>query len=257
MKMKRLLIIPAIIIIAIFIISCTHPEDHIVSNGGIVITFDDHHFTQWLKADSLLEQYEWKATFCVCLIGTRSESDIERMHKLKDAGHEIAGHGYIHTHATLYTAIHGIEKYIEDEITPMIDSMEDELIDLRTFAYPYGYRNKHIDNNLLDYFDLLRGISFSKSSPDKQKCFFDNTRIIYGVDIDSESEETSNEYILDLLTYAHENGKILILYGHRPVDTVNGICQVSFNTLDMICNYANENEMSFYTMSDLADMIDG
>ena len=254
--MKRILLVAPVLMMILLTISCTHPEDKVVPNGGVVITFDDNHFTQWLQADSLLEKYEWKATFCISLIGSRSQSDIERMHKLQDAGHEIAGHGYIHVYSAVYTATHGIEKYIENEITPMMDFMENESINLRTFAYPYGNRNNYTDNNLLDYFDILRGISFNKSAPDKQKCYFDNTHVIYGVDMDSESDDPNEDYILSLLTYAHENGKILILYGHRSVETVTGKYQVSFHTLDMICHYVYEHEMEFYTMSDLADMID-
>ena len=253
--MKRILFI-LIFIIAIITLSCTQLEDATVPNGGIVMTFDDHHFTNWLQADSLLNKYDWKATFCVSLIGTRSDSDIARMQRLQDAGHEIAGHGYLHVYSALYTATHGIEKYLEDEITPMIELMEEDSIILRTFAYPYGNRSNFTDNVLFDYFDILRGTLNVMRDPEKQKCYFCNSRVIYAIGIDDLLRYFSDEYILNLLSYAHEEGKILIVYGHRPVDSALGECQVSFHTLDMICKFVHDNEMHFYTMSDLADFID-
>ncbi|MCF7832509.1 MAG: polysaccharide deacetylase family protein [Candidatus Marinimicrobia bacterium] len=253
--MKRILLIP-ILIIVIITSSCTQVEDVTVTNGGIVITFDDHHFTNWLHADSLLNKYEWKVTFCVSLIGTRSESDIERMHKLQDAGHEIAGHGYIHVYSTLYTATHGIEKYIEDEITPMMDFFEAESLCVRSYSYPYGSRSNYIDNELLNYFDILRATSNEFRKPEKSRCYFNNSRLVYACGLDDHFDHSSEEYFLDLITYAHEEGKIILFYTHKPVETVTGEYQVSFNTLNIICKYAYDNEMTFYTMSDLADMIE-
>ncbi len=117
--MKRILLIPILIII-IFTISCSHIEDVTVPNGGVVITFDDHHFISWCQVDSLLKKYNWKASFCVSLIGSRSDLDIQRMHELYEIGHEISGHGYMHVHSVLYVATHGMEKYLEDEIIPYL-----------------------------------------------------------------------------------------------------------------------------------------
>jgi peptidoglycan/xylan/chitin deacetylase (PgdA/CDA1 family) len=253
--MKRILLIPILIII-IFTISCSHIEDVTVPNGGVVITFDDHHFTNWLQADTLLEKYNWKASFCVSLIGSRSDLNIQRMHELYEIGHEISGHGYMHVHSVLYAATYGMEKYIEDEITPMINYFDAESLNVRSFSYPYGSRSNFTDNELLDYFDILRATSDGVRTAEKSKCYFDGSPIVYALGLDDYFYHSCEEYFINLLTYAHEEGKIIIFYGHKPVETVTGKYQVSFQTLDMICKYAYDNNMNFYTLADLADMIE-
>lgn len=236
--------------------SCTQPEDVTVPNGGVAITFDDLHFTEWCAVDTMLDKYHWKATFCISLIGSRSDLDIQRMHKLHEIGHEISGHGYMHVHSVLYVATHGIEKYIEDEIIPMMDYFEAESLNVRSFSYPYGSRNNFTDNELLDYFDILRATSNGVRTVEKSKCYFDGSPIVYSLGLDDHFGHYSEEYFIDLLTYAHEEGKIIIFHGHKPVETVTGKYQVSFHTLDMICKYAYDNNMNFYTLSDLAGMIE-
>ncbi|MCK4530879.1 MAG: polysaccharide deacetylase family protein [Candidatus Marinimicrobia bacterium] len=253
--MKRIIII-SILILVILAISCSHIEDVTVPNGGVVITLDDHHFINWCQVDSLLKKYNWKASFCVSLIGSRSDLDIQRMHELYEIGHEISGHGYMHVHSVLYVATHGMEKYLEDEIIPMMDYFDAESLNVRSFSYPHGSRNNFTDNELLDYFDILRATSNGVRTVEKSKCYFDGSPIVYSLGLDDHFSHYSEEYFIDLLTYAHEEGKIIIFHGHKPVETVTGKYQVSFQTLDMICKYAYDNNMNFYTLSDLAGMIE-
>ncbi len=247
----------ALLLIALSLISCSQPEEVTVPNGGVAITFDDHHFKDWLKADSLFKAYEWKATFCVSLIGSRSPEDIQKMHALHAAGHEIAGHGYLHVHAAAYVALKGLDTYINDEIIPLIEHFEqDSIIDLRAYAYPYGSHHVSIDNELINYFDIVRGIKNGNRSPERSPCYFNNSTTVYALGLDHHLYHFSLDYFLDLLAYAHQEGKIMIFYAHRPLETVTGDYQVSLETLETICQYVWEHQMHFYTLSDLADMID-
>jgi hypothetical protein len=46
-----------------------------------------------------------------------------------------------------------------------------------------------------------------------------------------------------------------LVYVHKPVEDVTDIYQISFSALDLICNFIKENDMKYYTLTDLKGMI--
>jgi peptidoglycan-N-acetylglucosamine deacetylase len=252
-------------IISIFLlafISCKKITDPI-EKGGIVITFDDDHVSDWYLADSILSKYHWKATFCVSHIDKLTTDEIHMLHVLQDAGHEIAGHGLNHLDAVKYVAQFSIPDYLNQEIIPMIDIMKEKLFTLNSFAYPYGRRNKDLDSVLLNYFKILRGITLK----DDMNCYFSNSPIVVGTPSDSVYVH-SEKYIFDFLKNAKRNGKILIVYSHT-IHNLNGVGRrnvlsgyyvknkgVDISTLIHICNYIKENNMEYYTLSDLSKLLE-
>ena len=69
--------------------------------------------------------------------------------------------------------------------------------------------------------------------------------------MDSNDEHATKDYILDLLEYARDNDKILILYGHKPVFDGEVGYTTDIRLLELICSYAVENNMKFYRLRDL------
>ena len=256
--MKHILkILFSIFIIAIY--SCEKPDNgqfDSTKNGGVVITFDDKSVFEWSLADSLLKEHNWKATFCVSQINKLTTYEIQELHDLQNAGHEIAGHGLNHLNSVDYINDHGVESYLNEEIISMIEFMDKKSFMVNSFAYPFGSHNEEIDSVLLEYFKIIRGTTYGIKDPSEQDCYFENSMLVSGIGIDSHYEHFSEDYILDLLTYAKNTGRILVLYGHVPVENVTSDYQVSVSTLNLICNYIEENDMKYYTLNDLNELLE-
>jgi len=123
----------------------------------VVLTFDDAYVTEWGEMDKEMQSYSWKATFCVSNINTLTLSEINKLHTLQNKGHEIAGHSVDHRNATTFVAQYGIDKYLHQEINPMLHLMDFYGLKATAFTYPYGARSAALDMTLLKKFKILRG----------------------------------------------------------------------------------------------------
>jgi peptidoglycan-N-acetylglucosamine deacetylase len=219
--------------------------------AGVVFTFDDNFADEWCDADEVLSVYDWKATFFITQYSQLSQEEKNELYGLERNGHEIAGHGHRHIKASVYTASFGADRYIKDEIEPMIQAMGQDGFTLKTFSYPYGDRNIKLDNRLYNYFDVVRGTTYGQFSPDKHNCFYTGNRLVYGLGIDHSYAHANVAYLKSLMLYAKEHNKIVVFYGHRVVDNPVGNCQLPIKKLKELCGYANELGLRYYTMSEL------
>lgn len=253
------------IVILVLLFSCSKDEVAVVEEtksstavsaqtGGVVLTFDDDYVEDWKMADTKLRDYAWKATFCVCRIGIMNRDRIQILQDFQNYGHEIAGHGANHVNTLSYIAANGFQKFYENEITPMMDKMKDNGLNVTSFAYPYGIRDKYTDDLLFKTFNVLRGTTYGAWSPESQLCYYDHSKMVLGLGIDNSYDHFSMSYILDLLAYAKNKHKILILYSHKPVETVTADYQTKMENLVSICKYVKNNHMQFYTLSDLSKL---
>ncbi len=245
-----------ILLCTFFLYSCENKlkklESKPLYKAGVVLSFDDNYVNEWFEADKKLRHYSWKATFCVSNITTLNSSEIYKLLKLQSEGHEIAGHGFNHLNAKKFVAQNGIESYIHQEIDPMMRLMQFYSLKVTSFAYPFGFRNKTIDAELSKKFKILRATTYGKENPMYQNCYFNNTRLVYAIGIDTDHPNFSIPYLKKLLDFAKRKNKVLIVFGHKPVENVNANYQTKMETLDLICNYVNHNNMLFYSLSDLA-----
>jgi peptidoglycan/xylan/chitin deacetylase (PgdA/CDA1 family) len=223
----------------------THP------NAGVVITFDDTSVNEWFDTDKILNKYSWKATFCVSKINTLNYSEITKLLKLQQEGHEITGHGFHHFNAPKFVAKNGIDKYINQEINPMLDLMHFYSFKVTSFAYPFGFRNSEIDAALLKKFKIVRGATYGAQEPFFQNCYFNNSKLVFAIGIDTDHPNFSIPYLIKLLDYAKRKHKILILFGHIPVQKITANYQTKIKTLELICNYVKQHNMTFYSLSEL------
>jgi peptidoglycan-N-acetylglucosamine deacetylase len=223
-------------------------------NPGVVISFDDASINEWFQANKILRQYSWKATFCVSKINTLSHSEIEELLQLQKEGHEIAGHGFNHFDAPKFVAKNGIKAYINQEINPMLAIMHFYSFKVTSFAYPFGFRNPAIDAVLFKKFKIIRGTTYGAEDPFFQNCYFNNTKLVFAIGIDTDHPNFSIQYLIKLLDYAKRKHEILLLFGHKPVQKITANYQTKIETLQLICNYVKQHNMTFYTLSDLNNL---
>ena len=239
------------------ILSCQKkPYEDSSGNGGIVINFEGNYLDEWLQADSAMKKYDWKASFCISSLNRLNQQKIHQLTKLQDGGHEIATTGYNYINAIKFLLNRNINDYMSQEIFPMLDFMERKSIDINSFVYPYGARYPGLDSHLLDYFKIIRANTYGKKEPSKQDCYFNKSQTVFGLGMDNNYNHFSHEYLRELLEYAKKNKLILILYGHGPRENVTSDYQTSFETLNIIGDFITSNDMKFYSLSDLYDLID-
>lgn len=248
------------IIFFLFLFSCSS-DDESDSNenlfpdrAGVVITFDDDYIDEWYNVQHVLQPYEWKATFFITKFHLLNNVQIEKLHSLKNSGHEIGGHGLNHLNAPTFVQNYSIAAYLTEEIDPMLQVMRQNQFNPISFAYPYGARNETTDNALLTKFDILRGTTYGAIPPPSQRCYYNNSQIVYALGIDNNYSHFSISYFISLLEYAKRYHKIIIFYAHKPVVTAYADYQTEYQTLIAICQYVQSHNMKFYTMSELTTL---
>lgn len=224
--------------------------------AGVVISFDDAYVDEWYEANDALKKYNWKATFCVCRIDSVGAPQLKKLHQLQKEGHEIAGHGYHHYNAVKFVEDNSIPQYLKQEIDPMVASMKKLSFNVTSFAYPYGERSDELDKAVAPGFNIVRGRAFCGDAPEKEGCYFRGSKFAYAFDIDNNHVHFSIPYLLELLDDAKKRNKILILCGHKPVKEVTENYQTKIETLEFVCKYMKLNNMKFYTLSDLDNLMD-
>ncbi|WP_281322370.1 polysaccharide deacetylase family protein [Flavobacterium aestivum] len=221
---------------------------------GVVFSFDDDYIEDWYVAERLLHPCGWKATFFVCKYGSLTTEQKSKLHYLKAMGHEIAAHGYNHLNALKYYKKFGMEKYIEDDILPLKAAMAKDGFDVQSFAYPDGARDNRLDNELLKYFDIIRGTTYEEILPKSQYCYYEGKRVIYGLGIDDDYKQFNLPYYKSLMDYAKTHNKIVIFYGHKTVPDADEKLETPLSALEELCKYAKNAGLKFYTVNDLAKL---
>jgi peptidoglycan/xylan/chitin deacetylase (PgdA/CDA1 family) len=258
MNLLKVVIISTHIFLLLFLCGCNKIFDICDSRGtgAIVITFDDRHISDWYKADSIFSKYNWKATFCVTDYGNVTEVEKQNLFELQSKGHEIAHHGYKHFNATEYLKTHTMEEYIQNEITPSLDLMQNDGLNITSFVYPGGVRSVELDVALFDYFPILRGTTYGQKPLNQQDCFLEREGeelLVYGLGIDNHYEHFDIDYYYRLIEYVANYGIAVIFYGHRIADDDSSSYVTSYDTIDKICKYAQKRGMEFLTLSELTD----
>jgi peptidoglycan/xylan/chitin deacetylase (PgdA/CDA1 family) len=227
------------------------PNDQTNLQSGVVISFDDDYVDEWFEVNTILQSYDWKATFFVTNLNHLSMSKIQKLKDLQSDGHEIGAHGLNHINAPTFISAHGTSEYLNQEIAPLLNLLNSNGLSVTSFAYPYGSRNPTTDNLLLNEFQIIRGTTYGNLDPASQNCYYNNSRLVYGLGIDNNYPHFSISYFLSLLEYAKNNNKIVIFYSHKPVLNIKNDYETEYRTLIEICNYVKTNNMKFYKMSEL------
>lgn len=126
--------------------------------GSVALSFDDHNIAAWTTLRPLLARYDAHVTFFVSEFENLSDDERAQLRQLADDGHDIEYHSTHHLNAVQYTAEHGIEAYVADEIVPGLTAMRQAGYRTQIFAYPFGARSTETDDALRPYFTHLRAI---------------------------------------------------------------------------------------------------
>jgi peptidoglycan/xylan/chitin deacetylase (PgdA/CDA1 family) len=256
MKIKLLLFV----LLTLYLQNC----DSFLSNqsssdkGGICLTFDDNYINQWYKTALFLKQKNMKATFFVSHIYNLSNDEINKLQKIDSLGFEIGCHGWNHLNAATYLETHTLNEYYEEEILPAISFMENYGLTPSAFAYPGGVHNDSLDQFLLQYFDILRGVTFeqvkslTKNVDEIDEIFIKRKEqsVVDGLGIDIQYG-ISEEMLTNGLFRASEQDEIIILYAHCPEDSNAQHYQINKSYLEHLILKCEELDLKSYLVSEI------
>ena len=112
-------------------------------------------------------------------------------------------------------------------------------------------KHKHYITNLKNTSKLKEERRKAAKKVDDNANFYNGTRLAYGIGIDSNYKHLSLHYLTKVLNYAKKHNKIVVFYGHKPVNKATKEYEVDVITLEMICQFVVSNQMKFYTLQEL------
>jgi hypothetical protein len=127
-----------------------------VTGGGLALSFDDHNLEAWTATEPLFARYDARVTLFISSYHVFLDSERTMLRALEAEGHDIEYHSTHHDDARSYTADHGIQAYLDEDIAPDLEAMRADGYDPKVFAYPFGDRTDATDAALLAVFPLLR-----------------------------------------------------------------------------------------------------
>ena len=167
--MKKYILISTVLLIATLAMPggvpslCAEDGGRDLSDGAVLLTFDDAFVTQWLAAADIFKQYDARATFFVSNPDQLSKQQIAGLTRLREAGHAIGCHSLRHHKAVDFAKKYGIKRYIQAEISPAMRALRAAGFSPTAFAYPNSQNNSQTDAALLKVFRHLRtGVGLEK-----------------------------------------------------------------------------------------------
>lgn len=229
--------------------------------GGIALSWDDSgHIQSCYEYLSIFQKYNAKCTINVNDVSNRRQAEIElkELNTLHSAGWEIALHGYNHADSVQFLNGNTPEAWLNQEIFPNIVEITRYGYPVCTLAYPYSSRNAVSDSAVAPYFRTLRTrtptiINGNINETTLAYYNWDDTQLLYGVEIDDQSIGASLPSIEYGIDRAIKTGSVLVLFGHAITPNVTGPYQTSTSRLDSILNYTYQNGGAFYRMGELGN----
>ncbi|KLU04778.1 cell surface protein [Rhodopirellula islandica] len=229
-----------------------------LTEGGIVLTFDDRNFDGWMQALPLLDEFGAKATFFIS--GKIDAVAIDAIQKLQAYGHAIGSHSVNHLKAVEYFEENSAETFMRREITPQLSEFQAANVTAVSFAYPMSRNNAATDEALSKVFRHLRtGKSIAANERlCEQDAFFVPAAKIgdhgclhgKGIDFAPTRPDRTYEQIDGAFDRAAKNNEIIVLYAHRIAESGNGNF-ITPEALTRILQSAQQRGLRFYTFNDL------
>jgi PGF-pre-PGF domain-containing protein len=229
--------------------------------GGIALSWDDSgHIQSCYQYLSIFQKYNAKCTINVNNVSNRRQAEIElkELNALHSAGWEISLHGNNHVDSVQFLNGNTSEAWLNQEIFPNIIEITRYGYPVCTLAYPYSSRNAVSDAAVAPYFRTLRTRTPTITNGNINETAlayynWDDTQLLYGVEIDDQSIGASLPSIKDGIDRAIKTGSVLVLFGHAITPNVTGPYQTSTSRLDSILNYTYQNGGTFYLMGELGN----
>jgi peptidoglycan/xylan/chitin deacetylase (PgdA/CDA1 family) len=222
---------------------------------GIAITFDDTFTEEWLDLHDHFERVGGKATFYLTTPGKLSSDQINAMYKLFLLRHELGAHGFKHLNAKDFLQDHTPKDYFNEEVIPIAAFFRRHNIPLTSYAYPYGSRTEESDYELLKYFHMLRGTTYTTpkrrvAQLDEAFVYKKGKGIVFGVGIDHNYGNTLDELEEGLIRAKREHA-VLVLYAHKPGKSKEKY-HVDPDFIGELLDRVVAHDLIFYTISELS-----
>jgi hypothetical protein len=126
--------------------------------GSLALAFDDRDLAGWTALRDMFMRYGARVTFFVSEYPYLSDAAKAQLRQLQADGHDIEYHGTHHYNAADYSAAHGVDGWLADEIMPAYQAMTADGYVMHIYAYPFGARNAATDQALEPMFTHIRAI---------------------------------------------------------------------------------------------------
>lgn len=206
--------------------------------SGVLLAFDDYYPENWEEHFDLFDKYDADVTFFI-----NAAEPTEFCTKAVEKGHEIGFHTKGHTDLRDLTE----EEIYEEAIDP-IEDFREEGIELTTFAYPYGNYTYTINEQLLQYYKVVRGgWHYELYSKEDAKQGLVEARCMDNANFDSDLrfKLTVNKMLYEA---RWKEGTVVALYSHG---IESGEWCITPERLEYILKRADQLGMEFYTFKDL------
>jgi hypothetical protein len=203
------------------------PVPQTLTKGGVVLTFDDRNFGDWVSAIPLFNKFDAKATFFIS--GKIDVSAIDAIQQMKTHGHVIGSHSVHHLKAVEFCEERSTEEFVRLEIQPQMEEFKAAGVIPSSFAYPMSRNNSVTDEALLKEFRHLQTGKIIKASDkisEDDAFFVPATKMsehgcLYakGIDFAGERPNRTFEQIDAALLRVARNQEIIVLYAHHISET--------------------------------------
>ncbi|WP_182866589.1 polysaccharide deacetylase family protein [Rhodopirellula sp. JC639] len=194
-----------------------------LTEGGVVFTFDDRNFDDWVRAIPLFDEFSVKATFFIS--GPIDAPALAAINQLKKHGHAIGSHSVHHLKAVEYFRQNSSEQFLRQEIDPQLDQLAEADVKVTSFAYPMSRNNAATDSALLGVFRHVR--TGRQTQPLERLSEVDDLFIpakdiarrgclhAKGIDYAPDRPDRTFEQLDAALARAAHNDEIIVFYAHR------------------------------------------
>ncbi len=223
----------------------------VLKEPGVALTFDDDRIDNWYRYLPLLDSVGAKVTFYICKYNRLTASQKNKLQIIKSHGHEIAFHSTNHYNMMdyIYKYHHTMEDLLRCEIEAGLKQMNKDGYYPTSFAYPYGSHNAVLDKALMRYFKSVRALNgtydFSKSLAPTEK-----NDLLFGLGIDKSSQRSDAD-IVNILNSAKNNNNCAVFVSH-DINTSKKM-SVTLDRLKKIFSFMRNNQLRFYTISEISD----
>ena len=123
---------------------------------ALALSFDDEAIDAWYAARDLFTKWNARVTFFVTDYAAWTSEQRTKLAELAALGHDIEAHGMYHLNAVDYVASHSVDDYIQLEVLPAIDLLEQAGFPITTYAFPFGATTNDITAAVLEYVPQVR-----------------------------------------------------------------------------------------------------
>jgi peptidoglycan-N-acetylglucosamine deacetylase len=218
---------------------------------GVALTFDDNRIDNWIEFLPFLDSAGVKATFYISNYNRFKDAQKKKLALLQQHGHEIAFHTTNHYNMEeyVYKANHTIDDLLRCEVEAGLKLMNRDGFYPVTFAYPYGAHNGVFDKALLHYFKSVRALNGTQDFT-RSLVATDKNNVLYGLGIDRSSKRSDAD-INNILSSAKDNNTCAVFVAH-DINSPSKF-SVSLRRLEQIVKFVKENNLKFYTVSEISD----